>query len=188
MAIADQGARAGDDIDAATMNALTDQAADLLSEQQRGAAAAMFDAARRLKPSDLTAKNNFAFCILVDSPNDASVLLREVAEAGAPSPEVTECNLALASYLAGRREEALQSCDRAWSLPGADRQAYLWVREEDDVWIPCYVTIRTWLIQLGAQIERAQNLAGSWVAREHAAATTGPFEGPSSTEIDGAGR
>jgi hypothetical protein len=84
IALADRALVGDDVIDPAIMNALTEQAIALLEDGQRNAAAALFDGARMLKPADTLAQNNYAFCIVVDQPEQAATEMRASAPAVRP--------------------------------------------------------------------------------------------------------
>jgi Flp pilus assembly protein TadD len=89
-ALANRALLREDVIEPSTMNSLTEQAVALLENDERTAAAALFDAARTLKPSDMSAQNNFAFCVLLDKPEEARKLLIDALEKNVENAPVTQ--------------------------------------------------------------------------------------------------
>jgi tetratricopeptide (TPR) repeat protein len=153
-ALADRAIVSGDMIDPAMMQSFTEQALALLRDGQRTAAAALFNAARMLKPKDPDAKNNYAFCILIDKPEEAKGLLMDVLERSPRTdPAVTWCNLALAESLLGRTDASLKACEQAYEN-GSQSEAYLWARHNED-WVVESTDPRAWAIHLGAELERS---------------------------------
>lgn len=185
-ALADRAMVSEDVIDPSTMGAFVDQAVVLLADGQRAAAAALFDAARTIKPADLDAQNNYAFCILIDKPDQAQALFRDVLSRGAPDPAVTWCNVALAEFLLGHADAALDGCERA-SSAAHDRKSYLWQRR-GDLWVVEYVDPRSWAIRFAAQLEQSAGIVGTWTERAEKLTLSefrGTSEDPSSAETDG---
>ena len=86
IALADRAIVSADAIDPHTMTTFVDQALVLLADGQRTAAAALFDAARTIKPLDLHAQNNYAFCILPDKPDQAKVFVSRHPSSGRARP------------------------------------------------------------------------------------------------------
>lgn len=152
-ALADRAIVSGDVIDPAMMQSFTEQALALLRDAQRTAAAALFNAARMLKPKDRTAQNNYAFCILLDKPEEAKVLLVDVLEHEGMDPETSWCNLALAESLLGHTDAALKACEQAYE-DSSDSESYLWVREDDD-WAVKYIKPRVWAVHFGVELEHS---------------------------------
>ena len=74
--------------DPSTMNIVYSTGRYSLRDSQRTAAAALFNAVRMLKPNDNLAQNNYAFCILVDKPEEAKNLLAGLLERGVKDPAV----------------------------------------------------------------------------------------------------
>lgn len=143
-ALADRAIVSGDVIDPAMMQSFTEQALALLRDGQRTAAAALFNAARMLKPKDLDARNNYAFCILIDKPEEAKGLLVDVFERGGgrTNPAVTWCNLALAESLLGQTDAALKACEQAYE-DSSGSESILWVRHDED-WVADFMRPRVW--------------------------------------------
>lgn len=164
-ALADRSIASDDLIDPATLASFTDQALSLLDEGQRTAAAALFNAARMLKPKDLRAQNNYAFCVLIDKPEEARALLLDVVERGeARVSTVALCNLALAESLLGETDAALGFCERAYR-DESQAKAYLWTRRQNE-WIVERIIPRTWAVRLGVELERTvRSDGGVWVKR-----------------------
>jgi len=186
-ALADRAMVSKDVIDPYTMKALTDQALVLLDDGQRAAAAALFDAARTLKPLDLQAQNNYAFCILPDKPDQARTLLKDLLFRGVPKLPITWCNLALAESLLGQRDEALEACQQAYDAEAIPGKAYLWKRRGDE-WVVDRVDPRSWTIRFGAQLEQSAGTTGAWAERLKSLTLSEPQEtsaDPSSIETDG---
>jgi tetratricopeptide (TPR) repeat protein len=187
-ALADMAIADDDDIDPATMLAFIDQAEVFLRDGQRAAAAAVFSAARMLKPQDLQARNNYAFCILIDKPEEAKGLLEDVIErgGGANSIAVLWCNLALAEWLTGQVGAALAACERAYESDRATYEAILWMRTREG-WVPGTMMPRVWAIHLGAELERSTGESnGPWMKRLEGLnpLLEAAFSDPSSGEID----
>jgi hypothetical protein len=137
----------------------------LLEDGQRNAAAALFDAARTLKPTDMTVQNNFAFCILVDKPGQARELLADVLARGARAPAVTLCNLALAESLLGHADAALKACAEGYGEADDSQTAYLWIRDDED-WAVDFTKLRPWAIRLGVELEQSVGAPGRiWAER-----------------------
>lgn len=186
-ALADRAVVSDDVIDPHTMGAFTDQALVLLADGQRTAAAALFDAARRLKPLDLGAQNNYAFCVLPDKPDEARALFKDAVARGISNPSVTWCNLALAESLLENTAAALVACEQAYGAAGNSDAAYLWERRGDE-WVVDRVSPRSWAIRFGAQIEQSAGITGAWAERLERLTLAEPQEtsaSPSSTETDG---
>ncbi len=152
-ALADRAMVSSDVIDPATMESFTEQAVALLRDGQRTAAAALFNAARMLKPNDRMAQNNYAFCILVDNPEEAKGLFIDLLRRRVPYPAVTWCNLALAESLLGQVDAALKACEQAYEADTGPK-AYLWSRHNEE-WIVDYMTARAWAVHLGAELEQS---------------------------------
>lgn len=156
-ALADRAMVSSDTIDPSMMNAFTEQAITLLRDGQRTAAASLFNAARMLKPNDRVAQNNYAFCILVDKPEEAKSLLMGVLERGVDNPAVTWCNLALAESLLGNMDAALKACQHAYEEERAGSNAYLWSRNNED-WVVEFIIPRAWAVRLGAELEQSDEV------------------------------
>lgn len=174
-ALADRALVSDDVIDPSTMSSFTDQALALLEDGQRNAAAALFDAARTLKPADMVAQNNYAFCILVDKPDQARSLFKDALARGVLYPAVTLQavtlhavtlgNLALAESLLRHTEAALEACDQAYEAADDGKAAYLWRRGEED-WGVSYTKIRPWAVRLGVELEQSEGATGGiWAER-----------------------
>lgn len=187
IALADRAMVSDDEIDPSTMDSFTDQALILLADGQRVAAAALFDAARRLKPADMSAQNNYAFCILIDKPDQARELFIDVLTRGASDPPVTRCNLALAESLLGQTDAALHACEQAYEAAddkGARQTAYLWQRRDDE-WVVERTNPRSWAVRLGAELEQAAETSAVWAERINGLNLTenqGTSADPSSTK------
>lgn len=158
-ALADRAVLSEDVIDPAVLSALTEQAAALLDEGQRTAAAALFDSARMLKPTDMMAQNNYAYCILVDKPQLALALLRDALNRGIETPAVTLCNIAFAESLLGNYGAAVDACRRAGAACTDHQAAYLWKRSDED-WISVYTSVRAWITEFAASLERLGDASG----------------------------
>jgi hypothetical protein len=164
-ALADRALVKDDVVDPSTMDSFTEQAVALLEDGQRNAAAALFDAARTLKPTDMMAQNNFAFCILVDKPGQARELLADALAQGARDPAVTLCNLALAESLLGHADAALKACAEGYGAADDSQTAYLWIRDNED-WAVGFTRLRPWAIRLGVELEQSVGAPGSiWAER-----------------------
>jgi tetratricopeptide (TPR) repeat protein len=163
-ALADRAMVSGDVIDPAMMQSFTEQALTLLRDGQRTAAAALFNAARMLKPQDRAAQNNYAFCILLDKPEEAKGLLMDVLERGGIDSAVPWCNLALVEWLLGHTDAALKACERAYEdISGVE--SHLWVRRDDD-WAVKQIKPRAWAIYFGAELERSIGASSDiWAGR-----------------------
>lgn len=186
VAIADRQLNKPSDIDPAVLGALIEQAVELLQDGERTAAAALFDAARTFNPEDPVVRNNYAFCILVDRPAEARLLLEHALGGRGNHDSVTLCNLALAEHLVDNHSAALLRAKEAFEyLSGKTAGAYLWRRDDDDVWVVGHVEQSTWLVSLGARIESALGQSGLFSGLR---GTTPPSAGPSSEEIDGEDR
>jgi hypothetical protein len=187
-ALADRAMVSADVIDPHTMGTFVDQALVLLADGQRtAAAAALFDAARTIKPLDLMAQNNYAFCILPDKPDQAKTLFHDILSRGVPDPSVTWCNLALAESLLGQTETALKACEQAYGAKGGHDGAYLWQRQDDE-WVVSYINPRTWAIRFGAQLEESTGTTAAWAERLKTLTLPEPQEisaDPSSIETNG---
>lgn len=164
-ALADRAMVSGDVIDPAMMQSFIEQALSLLRDGQRTAAAALFNAARMLKPKDPDAQNNYAFCMLFDKPGEAKALLIDALERGGrTNPAVTWSNLALAESLLGQTDAALKACGQAYDR-SSDSPSYLWVRHNED-WVVELVTPRTWATHFGAELERSiEGSSDLWAKR-----------------------
>jgi Tfp pilus assembly protein PilF len=171
------------------MNSFTDQALALLADGQRTTAAALFDAARKLKPADMAAQNNYAFCILPDKPEQALELFTDALSRDVPHPIVTWCNLALAESLIGHPDAALKACEQAYAITTGDpKTAHLWKRQDDD-WAVELTNPRAWVIRFGAELEQSAGTLDVWaerVGRLSLGEMQGPSEDPSSAETGGA--
>jgi tetratricopeptide (TPR) repeat protein len=164
-ALADRAMVSSDTIDPSMMNAFTEQAVTLLRDGQRTAAATLFNAARMLKPNDHAAQNNYAFCILVDKPEEAKSLLVGLLERGADNAAVTWCNLALAESLLGNLDAALKACQQAYEEKRAGTNAYLWSRNDED-WVVEFIKPRAWTVRLGAELEQSDKTSSdTWKRR-----------------------
>jgi hypothetical protein len=164
-ALADRAIVSSDTIDPSVMNAFTEQAVTLLRDGQRTAAAALFNAARVLKPNDRAAQNNYAFCILVDKPEEAKSLLVGLLERRVDNPAVTWCNLALAESLLGNVDAALKACQQAYEEERAGSNAYLWSRNDED-WVVEFIMPRAWAVSLGAELEQSDEVTSDiWKRR-----------------------
>jgi tetratricopeptide (TPR) repeat protein len=157
IALTDRALVGDDVIDPAIMNALTEQAIALLEDGQRNAAAALFDGARMLKPADTLTQNNYAFCIVVDQPEQARYLLRDALTRGVRYPAITLSNLALAESLLGNSQEALRVCDQAYEAADDSTTAYLWRRTKNDWDVVC-ATIPSWIADFRLALERSGNM------------------------------
>jgi Tfp pilus assembly protein PilF len=165
IALADRALVKDDVVDPSTMNSFTEQAIALLDDGQRNAAAALFDAARTLKPADIAAQNNYAFCILIDKPEQARSLLAGALSRGAQDPAVTLCNLALAESLLGHTDQALAACEQAYGAADDGMTAYLW-RREDENWNVEHTKARPWAARLGVELEKSGEVSpGTWAER-----------------------
>jgi hypothetical protein len=134
--IAALAVRRDSEVDQAVLAALTEQAVELLGDGQRRAAAALFDGARTLSPGDVTATNNYAFCIMVDRPGEARELLGQALDQGISPRSVTLCNMALAEHLLGDDSSAMTYCQQVLEAsPDGVRPAYLWSRTPDGDWL-----------------------------------------------------
>jgi tetratricopeptide (TPR) repeat protein len=184
-ALADRTMVSDDEIDPAMMQSFVEQALTLLRDGQRAAAAALFRAARVLKPKDLDAKNNYAFCLLIDKPYESKILLTEIlGRPGRIDSSVTWCNLALAEFLLGDVDAALKACEHAYR-DSSQQESYLWVRRGEE-WIVDLIRPHAWAAHFGAELEHSKEASGGvWTKR---LARLTPFDlqatssDPSSTE------
>ncbi|HEY1914571.1 MAG TPA: hypothetical protein VGH27_03255 [Streptosporangiaceae bacterium] len=186
-ALADRAVVSDDKIDPSTMRAFVDQALVLLADGQRTAAAAIFEAARAIKPADTDAQNNYAFCILLDKPEQARTVFRDLLVRGGSNQPVVLCNLAVAESLIGHTDAALATCEQVYEAVGGSQKVYLWQRRNED-WVVEQVSPRSWAIWFGAQLEESTGTAGVWTERLNVLTLSEPretSEDPSSTEIDG---
>lgn len=87
IALADASIDRGTSSKIRVLSALIEQAVELLEEGERTAAAALFEAARAFSPGDPVIRNNYAFCILLDRPEEARLLLEEALDSGVMNPE-----------------------------------------------------------------------------------------------------
>lgn len=163
-ALADRAMVSGDAIDPAMMDSFTEQALSLLREGQRTAAAALFKVACTIKPKDLTAQNNYAFCILLDNPEEAKSLLADVLERGVADPVVSWCNLALAERLLGNVNDALKACEQAYKAKSS-YGSHLWVQRDGD-WVVEHVGPQLWAARFGAELESSiEGSTNLWASR-----------------------
>lgn len=186
-ALADRSMVSKDVIDPYTMGTFVDQALVLLADGQSTAAAALFDAARTIKPADRDAQNNYAFCILIDKPDQAQALFRDVLSQGTPDRPVTWCNLALAESLLEHTDAALDACENAYVAADDISKAYLWQRRNSE-WFVEQVNPRSWAVRFGAQLEQSAGIVGVWAERKEKLTLAEPqvtSADPSSTETDG---
>lgn len=153
IALADRTLVGSDKIDPSTMISLIDQALTLLADGQRNAAAALFDGARRLKPGDMDAQNNYAFCILIDHPDQAQRLLEEAVASQMQYPAIALCNLALAEWLIGNADKALETCERAYDAANeSEIVGHLWQKPTDGEWTVVETKFRPWIVRLGTEV------------------------------------
>lgn len=186
VAIADRQLGKAPGIDPAVLGALIEQAVELLQDGERTAAAALFDAARTFNPDDPVVRNNYAFCILVDRPAEARLLLERALGGRGNDDSVTLCNLALTEHLLGNQNAALGRAEEAFeSVRGRSTGAYLWCRNTEDVWVVAHVQPGNWLVSLGARIESAHGQLGQF---SDLLRTTSPSEDPSLGGIGEAGQ
>jgi tetratricopeptide (TPR) repeat protein len=165
IALADRAVESSDTIGPAMMNAFTDQALNLLRDRQRTAAASLFKVALMSEPNDVTAMNNYAFCIVLDKPDEAKSLLVEVLERGARNPAVTWCNLALAESLLGEVDAALNACEQAYQAERTHLSAPLWGRRDGD-WVVERVKPQVCAVRLAAELEQAGKASSDvWTKR-----------------------
>lgn len=187
-ALADRAMVSADLVDPSTMNMFTEQAIDLLAGGQRNAAAALFSAARMLKPADIVAQNNYAFCVLLDKPDEAIELFKECLERGLSQSATTWCNLSLAEYLTTHTVAAMEACQKAYSLAEDSEYAYLWKQSGTD-WTAEYINVKSWSVHFGAKLERVLGGVGNIWAERLASLTLlesrAVSEDPSSTETGG---
>jgi tetratricopeptide (TPR) repeat protein len=187
-ALADRAVVSDDVIDPALMHSFVEQALALLRDGQRTAAATLFNAARMLKPKDVEVQNNYAFCILIDKPEEAKGLLEDVIKRGGTmDPAVSWCNLALAELLLGDTVAALKACEQAYES-SSRIESYLWVRY-DEGWAVKTVQPMVWAIRFGAELSHSAEAADNiWMKRledlTHLGGQ-GASADPSSTERDG---
>jgi hypothetical protein len=152
--IAALAVRRDSQMDRGVLAALTEQAVELLRDGQRRAAAALFDGARTLSPGDITATNNYAFCIVVDHPAEARELFRQALEQDISPRTVTLCNMALAELLTGDRIAAQGYRQEALDLSSEDdRKAYLWERTPEGQWRVTQQTPRDWVRSFAGMAE-----------------------------------
>ena len=164
-ALADRAIASSDKLDPAMLNAFTEQAVVLLRAHQRTAAAALFKAARISKPSDSGVMNNYAFCIVLDKPEEAKGLFTEALKGDMYNPAVAWCNLALAESLLGQVDAALSACEQAYQAERAYVSAPLWVRQDED-WVIKRVKPRDWAVRMGAELEQSSESSGNeWTTR-----------------------
>jgi hypothetical protein len=185
IALADRAMESSEAISPAMMNAFTDQALNLLRGRQRAAAVGLFKAARMLKPNDVTAMNNYAFCIVIDNPGEAKSLLVETLERGARNPAVTWCNLALAESFLGEVDAALNACEEAYQAK-AQFSAPLWVQRDED-WVVERVKPQVYSVRLAAELEQSGKASGDvWASRLKVLNLDSQLTSsdPSSAEID----
>jgi tetratricopeptide (TPR) repeat protein len=184
-ALADRALLRDDVVDPSTMNSFTEQAVALLADGQRATAAALFDAARALKPQDLTAQNNYAFCILIDRPQEARDLLTDVLARGIDEKTVAWCNIALAESLLGNNSLALDACEKAYEAADGDRKAFLWQQRDGD-WVVEETKPRLWIVHMGAELEQSPDVSGgTWAGRLSLLETPETSSDPSSVETSG---
>jgi tetratricopeptide (TPR) repeat protein len=186
-ALADRAIVGSDELDPSVFNSFIEQALALLRDDQRAAAAALFSAARMLKPKDLDVQNNYAFCILIDKPEEAKDLLVDVLERGGRGDlAISWYNLAVAEFLLGRPDDALEACERAYEGT-SPRKAYLWMHKNGE-WAVEMVTPRASAAHLGAEIERSTAVpAGKWAEKLRGLTPLGEraaSSGPSSEGTD----
>ena len=163
-ALADRAMVSSDTTDPSMMQAFTEQAVTLLRDGQRTAAASLFNAVRMLKPKDSLAQNNYAFCILVDRPEEAKSLFADLLERRANYSAVNWCNLALAESLIGNVDAALKACEKAYEQED-EAPAYLWSRNDED-WVVELIKPRVWAVHLGAELERSDEASSdTWKKR-----------------------
>ncbi len=186
-ALADRAMITDEVVDPSTMSSFTEQAVALREDGQRNAAAALFDAARRLKPADVAVQNNYAFCILIDRPQEARGLLTDALARKVQNPAVTWCNLALVERLLGDRDAALTACEQAYETARDDGNAFLW-RQRDGDWVVEDTNPRSWAVSTGAELERLSDPPGNvWAERLERLSFLEPLEtssDPSSREKD----
>jgi Tfp pilus assembly protein PilF len=164
-ALADRAIVSSDELDPSMLNSFIEQALALLRDDQRAAAAALFSAARMLKPKDLDVQNNYAFCILIDKPEEAKSLLVEVLKRRRRGdPAISWCNLAVAEFLLGCPDAALEACEQAYASNSL-RRAHLWMHKNGE-WAVETVTARASAAHLGVELERSMAVSdGKWAER-----------------------
>lgn len=161
-AIADSVVKKSTESDPSVLIALHEQALELLQDGERTAAAALFNAARTFSPNDPTLRNNYAFCILLDRPDEARMLLEEALAVDVSDRVVSLCNLMLVHHLLGNDEQALKCASDAFDGASArGTGAYLWERDSDGTWAVVHVAPRDWIIRLGASIEAGLGCVGA---------------------------
>ena len=149
--------------DSDVLGALTEQAVELLKGGERTAAAALFDAARAFSPGDPRVRNNYAFCILLDKPDEARVLLEDALSMDTRDKVVTLCNLALVEHLLDRDDVALAQLADAFEATRSDRRdAFLWEQDEAGEWQVADVSPEMWIVRLGTKIEERLGSPGRW--------------------------
>lgn len=187
-ALADRTLVREDVTDPATLSSLVYQSLSLIEDGQRREAAALWDAARRLRSNDLRALQNFGFCITIDEPSEARSVFTDVLARGITSPEIPLCNLALAELLLNDTEAALRTCEQAYAAASERSTAPLWVRSENGKWIAQQVSLRRWVVHLGTEIEKSLGRTqGVWAERLHhlqLIQLKSPSADPSTAETD----
>jgi tetratricopeptide (TPR) repeat protein len=139
-----------------TLSVLVPTAARLLHEGHRGAAAAMFDAARREQEDNADLHNNFGFCLLPDDPAGALKAL-ELASRLGHRRTVNVCNRILALFYMGRYAAALEVAERTiekWEELDTD-SSYLWDFTSPEPKLLDRQCPRCYLVKLAAYIANA---------------------------------
>jgi hypothetical protein len=139
-----------------TLRVLLPAAVRLLHEGHRGAAAAMFDAARHEQWDNAEFHNNFGFCLLPDDPAGALEALELASKMGYRGT-VNVCNRVLALFHVGRHAAALEVAERAvdgWkdldTVP-----SYLWDFTSPEPKLLEKQCPRCYLIKLAAHVAKA---------------------------------
>jgi hypothetical protein len=128
----------------------------LLQEGNRGAAAAMFDAARHEQWDNAEFHNHFGFCLLPDDPGGALEAL-EIASRLGYRQTVNVYNRVLALFRMGRHAAALEIAERAidrWKDLDTD-PSYLWDFTSPEPKLLDNENPRSYLVNLAAHVARA---------------------------------
>jgi hypothetical protein len=114
-------------------------AANLLNAGRRKEAAAIFEAVSTLSPRDPLALNNWAFCMILDSPDAALDLLDRAAQMGQANSLIVMANRLFCLLRINRHSTALAVADKVIStLNGRNAEgAYLWSPDSFSLeWVP----------------------------------------------------
>jgi hypothetical protein len=152
-----------------SIDQLTSAAVEFLRAGRRNAAAALFEAAKRKRPNDPEARNNYGFCILPDDPEAGIQEVHAAGELGFVHRGVTLANRMYGLFLLGRFASALEAAERLFHEEDADHGAYLWDwRKEPENTTVVRVTPRAYGAQFALNIAEVANDASQaalWAGR-----------------------